>query len=335
MRQHFLSVNCQAILFALMCHAQQPGVKHPIFDPILQRNAFYVTAPGNWHFEGVAVPGTLCESFPMAVYRASSPDGLSGVYVLPRFDWSWTTGRNQSQTRGEGCMEWRQITAKQLLNYLVPILNVAFEKEGDPAVVAQLARAQQKRNDETNAKAGANTKVSSDVARYIVRYEINQHPVEEVLDASITCWHQFFPMMGNHLYRCNAFVYRRRAPFGKLQEQASLLLSVQDEVDQQWNRQWMAIWTERMSQQVRALYRAQTAAMLEAGERAGEARMREHQAFMGSMQRQQDIRNMNFAAGQYNKQHATDDFTDYILDCTRLRYGVSVGSNCPARQTAP
>jgi ABC-type lipoprotein release transport system permease subunit len=45
-----------------MCHAQQPGVKHPIFDPILQRNAFYVTAPANWQFDGVAVPGTLCES---------------------------------------------------------------------------------------------------------------------------------------------------------------------------------------------------------------------------------------------------------------------------------
>jgi len=232
-------------------------------------------------------------------------------------------------------MPWQNISAKQLLDYLVPVLNVAFEKEGDPAIVAQIRANRQRDNEKSNATPGASMTFSSDFARYIVRYEIDRHPVEEVLDAWVTCSDQFLRQLGNHYYQCNAFVYRRRAPFGKLQEKASFLTSVHDEVDQQWNRQWMNLWAQRMSQRMHDLYAAQTAAMLEAGQRAGDARMREHEAFMGSMQRKQDIRNRNFVVGQYNRQHASDDFVDYILDCTRMQHGVSVGSNCPDPQTAP
>jgi hypothetical protein len=322
--------------FALMAQAQEPNTtKHAIVDPALQMNAFYVTAPANWKFDGAAVPGTTCQSMPTAAYKVSSPDGLSGVFSLPRFDWAWTTGRVQNQSSGEGCMPFQNISASQLLDYLVPIFGVAFEKEGDPAVVEQVRANMKRDHDQRMAQAGAPKRWSGDFARYIVRYEIDHHQVEEVLNAYITCQEQFDQQLGNHYYECSAFVTRLRAPAGKLQEQAALLTSVRDEVDPAWNRKWMSIWAQRMSQRMHDLYGPQTKAMLEAGREAGEARMRQHEAFMHSMQRQQDIRNERFVVGQYNKRWATDNFIDYITDCTRLRNGYSVGGNCQNRQTLP
>jgi hypothetical protein len=324
--------------------AQPATEKHPILDPVLKRNAFYITAPAGWQFDGATIPGTNCQSMPAAVYKTSSPDGLTGVYVLPRFDWAWSTGRmQQQQAPAEGCMPWQQITAKQLLDYLVPILHVAFEREGDPAEIAQIRANLKRRDDELNAKSAQNGGMAtfssfSDFDRYVVRYEIDHHQVEEVLQASFTCSDKFFRQMGAHFYQCSAFVKRMRAPFGKLQAAAPLLASVHDEVDMQWNQQWMALWAQRSRQFIDGLYQAGTQALLDAGKRAGEARMREHDAFMNSMQQQRDVRNLNFAVGQYNKQHASDNFVDYVLDCTRLSNNVSVSGphgSCQDRQTAP
>jgi hypothetical protein len=75
--------------------------------------------------------------------------------------------------------------------------------------------------------------------------------------------------------------------------------------------------------------------LLEAGQRAGDLRVEQHDAFMKSMQQEADVRRYRFVEGQYNKQHAADDFVDHVLDCTRLQNGVSAGYNCPYRQTAP
>ena len=81
---------------------------------------------------------------------------------------------------------------------------------------------------------------------------------------------------------------------------------------------------------------SETRTMLAQGELAQAARMREHDAFMSSMQRGADLRNEQFRTGQYEKQRRSDNFVDYVLDCSRY-YGtssrLSVGNNCPDRQT--
>ena len=62
-------------------------------DPTLNNmNAFSVTIPAKWHFNGVLYQGGNCASVPFGVFRASSPDGLSSVERLPVLAWMWGTG---------------------------------------------------------------------------------------------------------------------------------------------------------------------------------------------------------------------------------------------------
>ena len=129
MRTRLLSATFATIAISQHGYSQSASVRHAIFDPILNRNGFYVNVPANWQFEGAMFPGSACEQNPMAVFRASSPDGLSGVYVLPRVDWSWSSGPKQLPAAA-GCMPWSKvIPAHDYLTYLLPILNVGFVRE--------------------------------------------------------------------------------------------------------------------------------------------------------------------------------------------------------------
>src|SRR5579862_9464824 len=49
-----------------------------ITDPILNMKAYSLTIPSNWIFQGAVIQGTPCVPAPFAVWRMSSPDGLTG-----------------------------------------------------------------------------------------------------------------------------------------------------------------------------------------------------------------------------------------------------------------
>ena len=53
--------------------------KENIFDPTLQMNAYTVSVPSTWKFDGVYVAGSSCAALPFPVFRAYSPDGLTEV----------------------------------------------------------------------------------------------------------------------------------------------------------------------------------------------------------------------------------------------------------------
>src|ERR1017187_729339 len=60
-----------------------------IHDPVFNLDAFEVTIPAKWHFQGALIQGTQCNPIPFPVFRASSPDGLTVLERLPRLDWVW------------------------------------------------------------------------------------------------------------------------------------------------------------------------------------------------------------------------------------------------------
>ena len=62
-----------------------PGTRDEILsDPTMNNmKAFSVTLPVKWHFRGVLMQGDDCVGLPYAVWRASSPDGLSYVELMP------------------------------------------------------------------------------------------------------------------------------------------------------------------------------------------------------------------------------------------------------------
>jgi hypothetical protein len=67
---------------------------------------------------------------PFPVFRAVSPDGLSGVKQLPRMDWAWSD--NAGVGKGSDCLPYRQeISAEDFLKYMTPVLQVEFVRD-DP-----------------------------------------------------------------------------------------------------------------------------------------------------------------------------------------------------------
>jgi len=312
-------------------YSQPAGTRHVIFDPVVKMNAFSITVPSNWTFQGTVYPGPQCQQDPITVYRTASPDGLSGVYMLPRIDWSFLAGpRAPKTTPAAGCLPIQNIIkAHDFATYLVGKMKVGFVKDlTDPAEQADAKR----RDAQMNAQSRGGMTFWTDTAKFLVRYTLNGQEIEEVLAVAISCTDA--PGI-SHLDKCSAFARRAWAPLGKGQSEAPLfkMIATSGNIDQAWNAQWQKLIWMIAKKQIDDMYRGQVELLLQQGEMAHNALMQQHREFMSSMQRGADARQYDFAAGQYNKRKITEDYVDYSLDCHRLQGGY-VG-NCPNRQTAP
>jgi len=313
-----------AITIAL-AHGQGGGGKRvDIHDRVFDRTAYTFTIPANWSFQGAVVPGTSCEGSPFPVYRMSSQDGLWGGFMLPRVDWYWPNSQGD-------CRLWnRMISAREFLTYMVGILHVGFVREED--VEQELAEFRQMMN-RGNTNSQVNMVRQADMARFLVRYELNGHPIEEWLYALVSCYDSYSPYARSHFYACSAYTTRQHAPLGQLEPNRALFKSINKSlvIDQQWNAQWNAMVLQRLQR----MYDAQAKALHDAYEIAGAQRTLQHEAFMNAQQRGADLNKLRFAEHMYVKRQVTDDRVDMILDCERDQYGRPLNASCPARQTLP
>jgi hypothetical protein len=295
-----------------------------IIDPVLQTRAWTLMAPKDWVVDGTMMPGSSCSSGTTPIFRAVSADGKYGTYFLPRTDWAWGGAAHP----GSDCLSFHEVvSARDYLTYLIRIENVSFVRE-EP--VPGVEERRQKRA--AMIRQGAiNPNSSSDEARYRVRYSVAGADVEEFLTADVECSDSMVMGVG-HSYACSTFVTRRFAPLGKLDAMQPMFEAMALTLDQGW----MKAWTAAMVQRITRLSQQQTTAMLQQGDLAQQSRTSQQQAFMASSERGRETRNANFKEQQYQKQRNNDNFVDHILDCQRA-YGtngrISVGSNCPNRQT--
>lgn len=286
----------------------------PINDPVLQMTAWTLTLPASWTADGTMLPGSSCSRATSPVYRAMSPDGGTGVYFLPRTDWAWGAGIHRSND----CLPLSgPVSAKSYLNGLARIRG--YEIVRNVPMDAELA-------DFRSGLQGW-----GDMARVLVHYTVAGRPVEELMTATISC-NQSMVMGVGQQGQCSANVKRWFAPAGRLQAMLPTFQALRMTLNQDWMQQWRAVMVER----TRRLYEGQTQALLAQGQLAQSQRTKEHQDYMAAMGQSRDNRNDAFVKGQYAKQRHNDDYVDMILDCQRLSSGdtrVSVGSNCPNRQT--
>ncbi len=91
------SFAAAALVFAALAFSSHAAFSAPtgtknvtITDPILNMKAYSLTIPANWVFQGAVIQGTPCVPGPFAVWRMSSPDGLTGFKQEPRLDWAWS-----------------------------------------------------------------------------------------------------------------------------------------------------------------------------------------------------------------------------------------------------
>lgn len=325
----------------------QPGStkRVDITDQVLNMKAFSYTIPSNWNFEGGVIPGSSCATGSTPFWRASSPDGLSGVKFLPRADWGWSTRPMPGMPPTPDCLPFKQVMkARDFLTYMLPVLQVQFvREENEPEAEkfqAQLAGFTRQQYP---------TVWSGDRARFAVKYEINGHPVEELLVGMVMCSDSpvAYVQPPIHTNSCSAFLWRAHAPAGNLAAAATVLDSITGSMitSQEWSQRWSALMiqavNERAAEQTaRSLAQGDQlnrflASRRKAFDQAQAMRSHQHQDFMASMQRGADLNKARFQDQQYAKRQNAEDWCDYALDCTRsydnrLRVG-----NCMSRQTAP
>ena len=312
MRTRSLVSRGLALIAAFVLQGQIAGMQQfPITDPVLHMQAWLLDVPAGWRAEGTMLPGSSCNVGTTPVYRATSADGRTGAYFLPRVDWAWGAGARGAND----CLPWHEVvSAKDFLTYQTRIEKVGFVSE-QPAPAAG---------------GGLPPGWTADTARYLVRYSVNGRPVDELLTGNVTC-HQSMVMGIGEQHGCTAFVTRWFAPQGRL----TAMLPTFEAMKLTLNQQWMSQWTAAMVNHTGHLYQSQTDALLAQGRLAGAQRMQAHRDFMDSFQRGRDVSTEVFKRGQYRKQSNNDNYVDYILDCQRAYSGnerVSVG-NCPNRQT--
>src|ERR1017187_1701579 len=122
--------------------------KEYVTDPTLNNmNAFDVTIPARWHFQGTLFQGGNCTSLPFGVWRATSPDGLSKAERLPALAWVWGTGPMIGFMPKKDCLPLKgPMSAQEFLKYLAAIMKVEYVS--DEPVPAELnAKAQKELRD--------------------------------------------------------------------------------------------------------------------------------------------------------------------------------------------
>lgn len=165
-------------------------------------DAVEVTIPAKWHFQGgmylSAVGGGFeqpdCGRSPTAVYRATSPDGLSFVEQLPAPAWGWASGTHASWHSGKGCFPLEGPTSTQdFLKYLAATMSLEYVADDPPP--AEDSAQLQKMVRETNARLAQQSvgtkfqpaKWTVDLARAAVRYMNGTFLMAGRLDAQVLC----------------------------------------------------------------------------------------------------------------------------------------------------
>jgi hypothetical protein len=311
-----------------------------IFDPHLNLNAYNVTVPANWKFDGIYVPGSSCAQIPFPVFRMYSPDGLTEIRRLPRFDWSWSNSKFKTPEHSD-CLDLKQeLSAEEFLKYLMGMMQVAyvrdfpipqemrdtFQKNFDQLNATSVAFA--KRMDQMNAslpmmknqpKNQPATQHGS-LAAAIAEYRNGTFTIEEEISVKLMCMHNpanFGTDRSVFFESCNATVRIVRAPKGQL----DAVLSQTERVGAAENPEWASKYMQYIAAVAKArsdqMFRESNARMQQQHddfERAQAVRAQQHQQFMATMREGTD-RSMARAAEAANSRHAiAQDWCDYALD---------------------
>jgi hypothetical protein len=305
-----------------------------IQDPSINNmNAVSVAIPAKWHFQGTLVQGDTCSPVPFAVYRATSPDGLTFVEGMPSPTWIFGSGPMATSAKQNGCLPLKQeLSAQDFLKYYSETLNVQYQS--DEPVPADVAAAVQKTFADAQAAyapkyaaiGAQQPKQTVTLARASVLFQNGSFPMEGQLAATVNCTEQVFPglkstlrgmpdVQGSTVNRCSATVRYITTPQANYQATVKMIdaantapVPVPD-----WEQAWVARsnqQTAKAIQQINAQGAAARAASAQqfAHDQAVSSQM--HQQFMSAMQTNFN----NFEAGQAANSAARQQFTSDVVD---------------------
>lgn len=256
-----------------------PGTRDEIVtDPTMNNmKAFSVTIPSKWHFQGVLMQGDDCVGLPYVVWRASSPDGLSYVELMPLLGWRWGSGplAGFADKQKNSCLPMKgPMHAQDFLKYLAATMKIEYV--ADEPVPGELnAKVQRQERDAEASVAGQYAarkqqppKTTVELARAIVRSRNGSFTLKGMLGVAVTCTESTFagvatvapytpgqpvhmnPGTPSVMDRCTAHVNYFTSP----ESQYAALM-------RQWeapgmmghgNDAWQIAWVQRNQQQMQA-----------------------------------------------------------------------------------
>jgi hypothetical protein len=312
-----------------------------ITDPTLNNmNAVGVTIPSRWQLKGTLFQGDSCETVPMVVYRATSPDGLSMEEQEPGMAWRWGTGpRFDFASKGDCLPIKGPMSAQDFLKYFAGTMKMNYVGP-DPVPAAINANAQQKMQDseaEVAPKYAAMhaqpPKSTRELARAIVTYQKGTvsmkgrlHLVEDCMEVNYPGEPQLegrpprmVPGPPSTINSCTASVTLVAAPDAKFAEVVRGLDA--SEMGAKMEGPWMQAWIQRGNEQTQntiRIMRNQSEAFMRSQQQQFEhdqaVRQNMHDQFIQNMNAQGDRNTENFINHENARDTETSDFVDYALD---------------------
>ena len=318
--------------------ASSGGIRSEVIHDATLNNmdAFQVPVPAKWHFHGVLDQGAPCVGLATAVFRATSPDGLSFVEQMPQLGWFWGTGF-AAKVKNNGCLPLKSaMSAQDFLKYVAATLNVAYVAD-EPVPAGMQAKAQKVLDDAALPYAARYSamhqqppKQTVQLAKAIVRYKNGTFQMKGRLGTSVTCTEIVNQGLRSMLRgvpdqpgwttdQCRATVVYQAAP----ENQYDALIKQWDRPEMQghgsldWNRAVMERDNRRAAmrdQQMNAQAAAQRQASAQQFAHDQAVRQQMHEQFLATMQRGTDM-SMARAAQVANTNHTiAQDWVDYSLD---------------------
>jgi hypothetical protein len=292
--------------------------------------------PAKWHFQGTLSQGAPCVGLATAVFRATSPDGLSFVEQMPMLGWFWGTGF-AAKVHNNDCLPLKgPMSAQDFVKYLSATLNVAYVADY-PLPEGMQARFQKSLDDAALPYAARYAAMHQQpprqtvqLAAAVVRYKNGTFDMKGRIGTSVTCTEMTQPGMHSILRgmpdqpgwttdQCRATVLYMAAP----ENQYDALLKLWDGPEMkihgspEWNRAVMDRDSRQAAmrdQQMNAQAAAQRQASAQQFNHDQAVRQQMHEQFLATMQRGTDM-SMARAAQVANTNHAiAQDWVDYSLD---------------------
>jgi hypothetical protein len=309
-----------------------------IFDPHLGLNAYDVSVPANWKFNGAFVPGSSCGPIPFPVFRIYSPDGLSEIRRLPRFDWRWSNSKFAPKQQND-CLDLKQdMPVDDFMKYLMATMQVAYVRDypipqeakdnfqkGIEQFNTQLANSAAQLDRTLPNMKGRKSEPATQhgaLAAAIAEYRNGTFTIEEEIGVRLMCMHSpinYGPETGTSSDSCNATVRIVRAPKGSLE--AVLAMDKSEGIGAKENPDWVQKYMQYQNAQWKAMSdkmfadsNARMKSQHDEFERGQAMRAQQHQQFLSTMQEGTN-RSMARATEAANSRHAiAQDWADYVLD---------------------
>jgi hypothetical protein len=307
-------------------------------DPTLNNmNAFSVTIPAKWHFNGVLYQGGNCSSVPYGVFRASSPDGLSSVERLPVLAWMWGTGPMIGYQPKNDCLPLKgPMSAQEFLKYLAATMKLNYVAD-EPVAPEENAKAQKALQDAQAVYAPKYAamnvqppKTVRELAWATVSSQNGSFALKGRLKVMVECIETQYPGFKSILRgmpdrppstidKCTAGVTYFSAP----DNQYAAFIRQWDapgmggKAEDAWQQAWIQRNNAQSQQAINNMIQqsnAQMAAQRQQFAHDQAVRQQMHEDFMATMQRGTDMSMARANQSMNARSTAASDWVDYALD---------------------